>query len=48
MRLVSHWRIVYSTQAQKDAKLFARNGLKGRAQALDTATSAVARACSRR
>lgn len=28
------WRIVYSKQAQKDAKLLAASGLKSRAQAL--------------
>jgi toxin YoeB len=31
---VSDWRIVYSKQAQKDAKLLASSGLKARAQAL--------------
>jgi toxin YoeB len=31
---VSDWRIVYSKQAQKDAKLLAASGLKPRAQAL--------------
>jgi len=31
---VSGWLIVYSKQAQKDAKLLAASGLKARAQAL--------------
>jgi toxin YoeB len=31
---VSRWRIVYSKQAQKDAKLLAASGLKARAQTL--------------
>ena len=31
---MSGWRIVYSKQAQKDAKLLAASGLKARAQAL--------------
>ncbi len=31
---MSDWRIVYSKQAQKDAKLLASSGLKARAQEL--------------
>ena len=31
---MSDWRIVYSKQAQKDAKLLASSGLKARAEAL--------------
>ncbi len=31
---MSDWRLVYSKQAQKDAKLLASSGLKARAQAL--------------
>jgi toxin YoeB len=33
---VSGWRVVYSKQAQKDAKLLAASGLKARAETLLT------------
>jgi toxin YoeB len=32
--LVSHWRVVFTKQAQKDAKRIAAAGLRGKAQAL--------------